>query len=523
LIRVRFTGTMLCRDVMPGNETCNREAAMQGKTFLAFDLGAESGRAVLGTLDGGHLKLEEKHRFANPTGTMLGRLQWNLLQQWEELKTGLRAATAGGKMLDGIGVDTWGVDYGLVADDGSILGNPFHYRDTRTDGMMEKVFAQIPRSRIFEITGIQFMQLNTLFQLAAMREAQPSLLKQAHTLLFMPDLLNYLFTGQRKSEYSIASTSQLLDARKREWSGELFDALSLPMEMMPEIVPSGTVIGSLHPHLARTLECGEAPVIAPGCHDTASAVASVPASGDGWCYISSGTWSLMGVEQDKPLINKKSLAYNYTNEGGVGGKIRLLKNIMGMWLIQECRRQFRKDGYDHSYSELTQMAGRAEAFGPLIDPSHASFVTPGEMPSKIADFCRATGQRGISSRGEFVRCCMESLALTYRRTLEGLEDLLGRKLETIHIVGGGTQNELLNQMTADACGREVVAGPIEATAIGNILVQAMAVGEVKSLAEARQIVANSFPVKRYAPAHAAAWDGAYERYLAIADSSAHAG
>jgi rhamnulokinase len=485
---------------------------MPEQNFLAFDLGAESGRALLGHLNGGVLTLEEKHRFANPCGKINGHLHWNLLAQWEELKTGLKKA---GARLDGIGVDTWGVDFGLVGRDGSILGNPYMYRDSRTDGMMDLAFKKVPREKVFEHTGIQFMQLNTLFQLFAMAHAKSPILDVAQTLLFMPDLFNYLFTGQRKSEFSIATTSQMYDPRKKRWATEMLEQLGIPTKILPEIIPSATVIGPLSKDVADECEVAQVPVIAPGCHDTASAVAAVPAQGEGWCYISSGTWSLMGVEIDEPIINDKSLKYNYTNEGGVGGKIRLLKNIMGLWLVQECRRQFAKDGYEHSYAELTQMAERAAGFGAVIDPDHGPFLAPGDMPGKIERFCKQTKQPPPTTRGDFIRTCLDSLALTYRKTLEGLEDILGKKITTIHIVGGGSQNLLLNQMTADACGRTVVAGPVEGTAIGNILAQAMATGSVKSLADARQVVRASFDVKRYEPREPAKWEQAYAQYRSV--------
>ncbi len=491
---------------------------MADGNFLAFDLGAESGRAVLGTLSGGRLILEEKHRFVNPTGRINGHLHWNLLAQWEELKTGLRNTVVADRTLrlDGAGVDTWGVDFGLISRSGELLFNPFHYRDSRTDGVMDRVSRQIGQDRLFETTGIQFLPFNTLFQLVAMRESNSTKLEAAQTLLFMPDLFNFLFSGVRKSDFSIATTSQMYDPRAGGWAKELLKELELPAHILPEVVPSGTVLGTIRPDVAE--ECGvggDLRIIATAGHDTASAVAAVPAEGDDWCYISSGTWSLMGVELPAPIINAKSAKYNYTNEGGVGGSFRLLKNIMGMWLVQECRRDFARQGYDHSYGELTEMAGRAKSLASLIDPDHAPFMSPGGMSEKIERYCVRTNQRPPVNRGEYVRACLDSLALAYRQTLEGLEEILGRKIRTIHIVGGGTRNELLNQMTANACGRTVVTGPIEATSVGNILVQAMAVGLVKSLDEARGIVRNSFEVKRYEPRDTATWDSAYERYRNI--------
>ena len=483
---------------------------MADATFLAFDFGAESGRAMLGTLAGGKLTLEEKHRFPNPMGRLNGRLQWNLLGQWEQIKIGL--ANTAGVTLSGIGVDTWGVDFGLVGQNGEVLRNPVMYRDERTRGMMAEAFKLVPRDEIFKQTGIQFMEINTVYQLLAMQKQQPRIVEIAEQLLFVPDLFNYLLSGVAKAEFSIATTGQMVNPATRTWATAMLDKLGIPTRLLPEIVPSGTVLGDLLPDVAEECGVNRAPVIATAGHDTASAVAAVPATGDNWCYISSGTWSLMGVELPAPLINEKTQKYNYTNEGGASGTIRLLKNIMGLWLVQECRRAFTRDGYDHSYSELTQMAGRAKPFAAIIDPDSAPFGQPGMMPQKVTDFCKKTGQPEPSTRGASVRACIDSLALKYRQTLEGLEDILGRRIDVIHIVGGGAQNELLNQLTADVCGRPVVAGPVEATASGNILVQAIAVGAIKDLAAARQVVRNSFAVKRYEPKVTATTEAAYERY-----------
>jgi sugar (pentulose or hexulose) kinase len=489
---------------------------MTSRNLLAFDLGAESGRALLGRFDGKRLTLEEKHRFANPNGRLNGRLHWNFLAQWEELKTGLRKATAAGTGIDAIGVDTWGVDFGFLDKAGDLLANPYMYRDPQTDGMMEKAFARVSRAQIFETTGIQFMQLNTLYQMMALDQRKSPLLDMAQTMLFIPDLFNYFFTGEKAAEFSIATTSQMYDPRNRAWATAMLEKLALPTHFLPNIVPSGTRLGNLRAEVAE--ECGasrQIPIIAPGCHDTASAVAAVPATGSDWCYISSGTWSLMGVEIPQPIINAKSLELNYTNEGGVAGDIRLLKNIMGLWLVQECRRQWLKDAQEFNYAQLTQMAAAASPFGALIDPDHKPFLSPGQMPQKIAEFCQKTGQSIPSSIGEIVRTCLESLALTYRKTIEGLEQVLGRKIGVIHIVGGGTQNELLNQMTADACNRPVIAGPVEATAIGNMLVTAIALGDIANLEQGRAIVHDSFNVKRYEPKNSQAWDEAFGRYQKV--------
>jgi rhamnulokinase len=488
---------------------------MAQQRFLAFDLGAESGRAVLGTFEGSRLQLAEKHRFANPHGRMLGKLQWDVLAQWEELKTGLRKAAESIGAIDGIGVDTWGVDFGLISPSGELLSNPIMYRDGQTDGIMDMVFKQVTRQRLFHDTGIQFIKFNSLFQLTAMRRAHSSLFDAAETLLFMPDLFHYLFSGVSKSELSIASTSQMVDPRTKNWALPILEELNIPTRLLAPIVPSGTVLGDLSPHVAQECGVGRTPVITPASHDTGSAVAAVPAEGSDWCYISSGTWSLMGVELDEPVINDKSMAYNYTNEIGAMGKIRFLKNIMGMWLVQECRRQWQSQGHEYSYAELTDMAVRSPGFGAMVDPDQEQFMAPGNMLGKIERYCQDTRQKLPASHAEMVRTCLDSLAMTYRRTLTALEELTGRKINVIHIVGGGSQNELLNQMTADACGRPVIAGPVEATAAGNICVQAMAVGSLKSLADARAVIRQSFHVKRFEPADTKKWDKAYERYMEI--------
>lgn len=471
--------------------------------FLAFDLGAESGRSILATLKGGKLSLEQTHRFPNPSGTMSGQLQWDQLGQWEQIKIGLKntAAKLGeGERLDGIGVDTWGVDYGLLGADGRVLGNPVCYRDARTDAMMDRAFAVVPKRELYESTGLQFMQFNTLFQLLAQVRSKDSVLDAARTLLFMPDLFNYLLTGVARAESSIASTSQMVDPRTRQWDTPTLRKLGIPTHLLPPIVPSGTVLGTLLPEVAAA--CGFAPetkVVATAGHDTASAVAAVPASGESWAYLSSGTWSLMGVELAAPRIDDKAFAYNYTNEGGHGGSTRFLKNIMGLWLVQECRREFERQGRAFDYATLTELAEKSPSFASVIDVNERRFLSPGEMPQKIAAYCRETNQPEPPDDAAFVRCCLDSLALEYRRTIDGLEDILGRSIDVLHIVGGGTQNKLLNQLAADATRKPVLAGPIEATAIGNVLVQAIAVGAIDSLATGRQIVAASFPLDRYEP------------------------
>ncbi|NUP99794.1 MAG: rhamnulokinase [Armatimonadetes bacterium] len=491
---------------------------MAAKSYLAFDLGAESGRAILGRFDGRRLELEVVHRFANPTVRLLDTLHWNTPGQFAELVEGLgRCARDHTRELAGIGVDTWGVDFGLFGRDGSLLGLPVHYRDARTDGMLEAAFERVPRERIFQRTGIQFMQLNTLYQLLAMRRANAPQLDLAERLLLTPDIMNYWFTGQQTSEVSIASTTQFWDPAAKGWCTDLLEAFDLPTSMLPPVVEPGSVVGPLLGSIAETTGLGAVPVIAPACHDTGSAVAAVPARGGGAAYLSSGTWSLMGIESPEPLINDTTLALNFTNEGGVFGTIRFLKNIMGLWLVQECRRAYARAGQDHDYAALTAMAAAAPAFGPVVDPDDGLFLNPADMPAALAEFCRRSGQTPPDGVGATIRCCLESLALKYRWVLERLEEVRGERLESINIVGGGTQNKLLSQLTADATNRAVVAGPIEATATGNLLMQALATGELASLDELREVVRNSFDLEEYQPTGAReAWDAAYERFLKVA-------
>ncbi|MBY0394858.1 MAG: rhamnulokinase [Thermoleophilia bacterium] len=491
--------------------------------YLALDLGAESGRGLLGRFDGERLALDEMHRFPNGPVRMLDTLHWDAPRLFEEMKTALRKAAAGGAALDGVAVDTWGVDFGLVGRNDTLLGNPVHYRDARTEGMIHAACARIPRERIYEITGLQFLQFNTIYQLLAMRAARSPLLDIAETLLMMPDLFGWLFTGRRAVERTNASTTQLLDARAGAWSDELCGALDLPRAILPDLIEPGTILGPLRPSVADELgltgASANVAVIAPATHDTASAVAAVPARSSvppgappDWCYLSSGTWSLLGVEVPRPVITAETLRCNFTNEGGVAGTTRLLKNIMGLWLVQECRRTWARAGRDWSYEELVAEAAHARPFAAVVNPDDDRFLAPGDMPARIADYCRATGQTPPSDVGGFVRCCMESLALRYRWAVERLEAILGTRIKVIHVVGGGSRNAALCQYTADACGREVHAGPIEATAAGNVLLQMMARGKLAGLADARSVVARSFPVVVYDPRDTAAWDDAAGKF-----------
>jgi rhamnulokinase len=467
--------------------------------FLAIDLGAESGRAILGTLDAGKLTLEELHRFPNTPVRLPSGLYWDALRLFHEIRHSLSICGRERKItLDGIGVDTWGVDFALLGADGALVDNPRHYRDSRNNGMLEKTFAVVPREEIFAETGIQFMQINSLYQLHAMKLGESPVVKCARRLLFMPDLFNYWLTGEQCAEASIASTSQFYNPVKRQWAGALLKRLGLPESILPEIVPPGTRLGPLLEEIAQTSGLGSGvPVYATAGHDTASAVAAVPAEGDDWCYISSGTWSLMGVEVNAPVIDDRSLALNFTNEVGAGGTIRLLKNIAGLWLLQECRRVWALEGREFSYDELSKLAAEAEPAKILIDPD--AFQDPGRMPQRIAEYCSAQGGKSPDHPGVMARLILESLAATYRKVLDNLELLIGRRIHRVHIVGGGSRNQLLNQLAANAMQRPVVAGPIEATAAGNILIQAIGAGIVSGSAEARQIVRRSFPLQTFEP------------------------
>ena len=485
--------------------------------FLAFDLGAESGRAVMGFFDGERLRLEDVHRFANQPVQLLDTLHWNLLGLFAELKQGLAKASAThGAEISALGIDTWGVDFGLLDRHGELLGNPRHYRDHGNDGMLEVAFEMVPKSEIFAETGIQFMQINTLYQLLAMKLRKSPLLDEAKTLLMTPDLLNYWFTGEKVTEFSIASTSQMLNPTTRSWAKNLLNRFELPTDILTDIIMPGTKIGTIRPEIANLLGCGAIPVIAPGEHDTASAIVSAPSSTEDYAYLSSGTWSLMGIELKEPLISAESQRANFTNEGGACGTIRFLKNIMGLWLVQECRRTWLRQGREFDYSQLTQMAEAAPAFGSLIDPDAPAFLSPTDMPQAIRTFCISTGQTPPATEGETVRCCLESLTLKYRWALERLEEFQGKPISTLHILGGGTQNRLLCQLTADATQRVVIAGPVEATAIGNVLIQALGTGYIASLEQAREVVRRSFTLDTYLPAsNHARWDEVYGRFLSL--------
>jgi rhamnulokinase len=484
------------------------------KHYLAIDLGAESGRAMLGTLDGGRLQLEELHRFPNEPVRIPAGLFWDTFRLFHEIQRGLAIAGRQRRIeLAGIGIDTWGVDFGLIDRDGALIDNPRHYRDARNDGMLEKTFAAVPKQEIFAATGIQFMQFNSLYQLYAAKLANSPALGAASKLLFMPDLLNYWLSGVARAEMSIASTSQFYDPARKRWATELFEKLGLPAGILAEVVPPGTLLGPLLPWVSQASGLGAVPVYATCGHDTASAVAAVPAEAEDWVYISSGTWSLMGVELAAPVINEAALAMEFTNELGVGGSVRFLKNIIGLWLLQECRREWAQQGSEFSYAELAEMAAAATPFSAIIDPD--AFLAPGGLPDRICAFCRESGQRPPAEPGVMARVVLESLALRCRQVLENLEALLGRRQRVIHIVGGGSKNRLLNQLISDATGKPVLAGPAEATAIGNVLVQAIGSGAISDLEEGRRIVARSFELERFEPRPGSDWDSAYAKFRAL--------
>lgn len=488
--------------------------------LLALDLGAESGRAILGQFDGDRLHLSEVHRFTNgpvrlpdSSGEKIS-LRWDILRMWSEIQHGLGLA-AQHNPLSGVGLDTWGVDFGLLDRQGELIGNPYHYRDDRTDGMLEEAYQRVPREEIFAQTGIQFMQLNSLYQLLAMVLQKSLALKNAHTFLTMPDVFNYWLTGRKVCEFTIATTTQCYNPILKDWAKPMLEKLGIPTKIFPEIVPPGTQLGTLLPGVAEAIGMPSIPVIAPACHDTGSAVAAVPVQNPNHIWISSGTWSLIGTTVTEPLINAQSLGFNLTNEGGVNGTFRLLKNVTGLWLVQECRRTWALQGHEYTYDDLTGLAESAAPLRSFVDPDAGDFLKPGDMPARMRSFCSRTGQPSPEGMGALVRCAIESLALKYRWVLGKLEAMLGRRMEVIHIVGGGTKNRLLNQLTANATGLPVVAGPVEATAIGNLLVQAIALGEIASAEQAREVVCRSFDVETYEPKRDAGWEAAYERFCDI--------
>ena len=488
---------------------------MKSGNFLAFDLGASSGRAMLGTISDGRLKLTEIHRFENRMVEIDSHFYWNIFSIFDELKTGLKKCIRDfGVQPDSIAVDTWGVDFAFLDQDGMIASLPFAYRDHRTDSAMEELYKIIPRDELYALTGIQLMQFNSLFQLFVNHRDHTAQYQVGKELLFMPDALSYLFCGVKKNEFSIASTSQMLKPGQLAYEEKLFQRLGLDQRIMQEIVLPGTVLGMIKPEIQKETGSKLIPVVAVASHDTASAIASVPATGKNWAYISSGTWSLMGIESDKPLISKEILDLNFTNEGGVEGTTRFLKNIMGMWLLQECRRIWSAE-INYSWNEMVELSILAQPFKCLIDPDDSTFLNPENMPEAIYEYCFKSGQETPETHGEYIRCIFESLALKYRLTLESILSVSSQQIDRIHLIGGGANNELLCQYSANAIGLPVIAGPTEATAIGNILLQAKALKVVDTLEEIRSMVEHSFQTIQFEPKDHLVWKHQLERFKKI--------
>lgn len=481
----------------------------KSKPYLAFDFGAESGRAVLAHLQSGILTTKEVHRFPNEPVEYGGSLHWDAPRLWFEVRKAL--ARLGEAELAGIGVDAWGVDYALLGERGELLHNPYHYRDRRTEGVMEEVFRKVAREEIYQATGIQFMPINTLYQLFAARRQTPKMLEAAKYLLTIPDLFNYWLTGNAVCEFTNATTTQMVDPVKRAWAAGLMQRLELPVHLPAPIVEPGSIIGALLPDITGHTSLAGTPVIAPACHDTGSAVAAISAR-DGTAFLSSGTWSLVGTELDSPVITSDALRMNFTNEGGVNGTTRLLKNVMGLWMLQACRQSWTAQGLSSDYRELIELATREPSFRHLVDPDEESFLRPPDMLAAINQFCIRTHQPVPQEPGAYVRAVLESLAFKYRLVLRNLEHVSGKHIKQIRIIGGGSKNRLLNQLTADATGRKVLAGPAEATALGNLAVQILATGGAASLQEVRAIVDRSFPTEVFEPLEADKWEQHAERF-----------
>jgi len=479
------------------------------KPYLAFDLGAESGRAILGFLESGTLSIEEVHRFPNHPVEYGGSLHWDVARLWFEMQKALSELE--NHRLAGIGVDAWGVDYALLGERGELLHNPYHYRDARTQGVMEEVFRRVPKEEIYRVTGIQFMPINTLYQLFAEERDTPTIVAAAKRLVTIPDLFNYWFTGNAVCEFTNATTTQMVDAVRRTWAVDLMERLGFRASLPAPIVEPGTVIGSLLPTTVQNSSLAGTPVIAPACHDTGSAVAAISAD-EGTAFLSSGTWSLLGTELDAPVISAEALRLNFTNEGGVNGTTRLLKNVMGLWMLQGCRQCWSAQGHSYHYGELIEMANHETEFAHLVDPDDESFLRAGDMLRAVDRFCLKTHQPLPANPGAYARCVLESLAMKYRVVLRSLEQLCGRHIEQIRVIGGGSKNRLLNQFTADATGRKVLAGPAEATALGNLAIQILATGEAASLKDVRTIVDRSLPTEIFEPLDTDRWDRQVERF-----------
>lgn len=488
---------------------------MKPLQMLAIDLGASSGRGIVGGFDGNKLTLDEVHRFSNDPVMVCGSFRWDILRILHEIKTAVRSAGLSGFYPAGMGIDTWGVDFGLLDKHGELLANPVHYRDTRTVGIFDEVEEILPAEELYRLTGIQQIAFNSVYQLAAQKRDNPELLAAAEKMLFIPDLLNYFLTGKTANEYTVTTTGALVNAATGKCATELFDRLGVK-HLIGDLAPAGKMLGGLSGAVSEELGGAKLNVYHVASHDTASAVISVPATEPDFVYISSGTWSLMGTELSAPLISADSRELNFTNEGGALGTIRFLKNIMGLWIVQESRRQWKREGKEYSFADLQRMAEAEAPLQSFIDPDDAVFATPGDMPRRVVEYCKRTGQKVPENEGQIVRTIMESLALRYRATAEGIARLRGKPARTVHIVGGGTKDTFLCRLTADACGIPVVAGPVEATSIGNLCMQFIGKGELSGLAEARELVRRSFETTVYEPAgDRAAYDEAYGRFCKV--------
>ncbi len=484
------------------------------KRVLAFDFGASSGRAIIGEFDGEKITLREVHRFSNDPVTINGTVYWDVQRLFFEIKQGiLKAKEDGG--FDSIGIDTWGVDFGLLRKDGTLVENPVHYRDKRNDGMVEKAKKYMSHERMYDITGIQFMDFNTIFQLLSLKENRPYILEEAETLLFMPDLLAYMLSGVKSTEYSIATTSQMVDLKTRNWSDEILDTFGIKKSLLTDIVPTGTVIGKLSKDICEELGVPEADIISVASHDTQSAISAAPCEYEDFAFISSGTWSLFGTEVKEPVLNEASKKLNVTNEGGYDYSIAFLKNICGLWLIQESRRQWIREGTEYSYAELEKLALECEPLKCFIDPDAPEFAVMGNIPKRVKEYCEKTNQYVPQTVGEIMRCIYESLALKYRLTFDGIMECTGKKYDRIHVMGGGTKDKLLLNMTAQSCNVDVYGGPIEATALGNIAIQLISSGAIADIKQARKIIAQGENLKHHAPENRDVWEDAYKRFVDI--------
>lgn len=489
---------------------------MSNTTVLAMDFGASSGRAITATFDGEKITLKEIHRFSNDPVIVNGSMYWDILRLFFEIKQSLVKAKALGK-IESIAVDTWGVDFGLIDEDGNLIENPVHYRDERTKGILEEAEKLLSLEKVYDITGNQIMEINSLFQLLALKKTRPAALERADKVMFIPDLLNFFLSGEKKSEMSIASTSSLMDARTKQWSEEILEKVGISKDKLPPIVPSGTVLGTLRDDICEELSVEKIKVVTAASHDTQSAMLASPAKEKDFIFLSCGTWSLFGTELDAPVIDENSKTCNVTNETGAENKTSFLKNIIGLWLIQESRRRWAKEGNEYSFGELESLGEKSEPFACFIDPDDPLFTPSGNMPKRIREYCERTGQKVPETVGEIVRCINESLAMKYKTALLEIEKCTGKKYNAIHIVGGGSQSEQLCRFTANACGCTVYAGPVEATAFGNAAVQLIACGKIENAAKAREIISRSEEIKTYSPCDTEKWEEYYRTFKKVTE------